>query len=93
MLSGIGRTLDSLPKDMAASIEAGKIPGLIVHRYFELEKSLILRWLLRFGGFRERLLGDDLFLAKLAMECGVGIFTKVQSCVDIITLYYGFCII
>nr|GME09575.1 protein RETICULATA-RELATED 4, chloroplastic-like [Ipomoea batatas] len=56
---------------MAAAIEAGKIPGMIVHRYFELEKSLILRWLLRFGGFRERLLGDDLFLAKLGMECGV----------------------
>nr|GME10583.1 protein RETICULATA-RELATED 4, chloroplastic-like [Ipomoea batatas] len=66
---------------MAAAIEAGKIPGMIVHRYFELEKSLILRWLLRFGGFRERLLGDDLFLAKLGMECGVGIFTKIMALV------------
>ncbi|XP_019197039.1 PREDICTED: protein RETICULATA-RELATED 4, chloroplastic-like [Ipomoea nil] len=79
VLSETGRSLDSLPKDMAAAIEAGKIPGLIVHRYFELEKSLILRWLLRFGGFRERLLGDDLFLAKLGMECGVGIFTKMAA--------------
>jgi hypothetical protein len=33
---------------------------------------------MQFGGFRERLLADDLFMAKLAMECGVGIFTKVS---------------
>jgi hypothetical protein len=37
-----------------------------------------MRWLIQFGGFRERLLADDLFMAKLAMECGVGIFTKVS---------------
>ncbi|KAG2274093.1 hypothetical protein Bca52824_056648, partial [Brassica carinata] len=28
---------------------------------------------------RERLLADDLFLAKLAMECGVGVFTKTAA--------------
>ncbi|GFY90483.1 UvrABC system C protein, putative [Actinidia rufa] len=72
-----GRSLDSLPKDLAAAIEAGKVPGSIVCRYFELEKSPLFRWLLQFGGFKERLLADDLFLAKVAMECGVGIFTKV----------------
>jgi hypothetical protein len=78
-LAEIGRSLDSLPKDLAAAIESGKIPGSIVLRYFELEKSPLFRWLLQFGGFRERLLADDLFLAKVAMECGVGIFTKTAA--------------
>uniref|UniRef100_A0A0D3E7F0 EF-hand domain-containing protein n=1 Tax=Brassica oleracea var. oleracea TaxID=109376 RepID=A0A0D3E7F0_BRAOL len=38
-----------------------------------------MRWLMQFAGFRERLLADDLFLAKLAMECGVGFFTQVSA--------------
>lgn len=72
-----GRSVESLPKDLAAAVEAGRVPGSIVKRFFELEKSVVFRWLLRFDGFKERLLADDLFLAKVAMECGVGIFTKV----------------
>jgi hypothetical protein len=39
----------------------------------------VFRGFLNFGGFRERLLADDLFLAKVAMECGVGI---LQRCVN-----------
>ncbi|KAK9125229.1 hypothetical protein Scep_014075 [Stephania cephalantha] len=78
-LAEIGRSLESVPKDLAAAIEAGRIPGSIVERYFELEKSPLLRWLLKFGGFKERLLADDLFLAKVSMECGVGIFTKTAA--------------
>ncbi|KAG2276484.1 hypothetical protein Bca52824_059039 [Brassica carinata] len=38
-----------------------------------------MRWLMQFAGFRERLLADDLFLAKLAMECGVGFFTQTAA--------------
>lgn len=72
-----GRSSDSLPKDLAAAIEAGRVPGSIVRRFFELEKSAVFRWLLGFDGFKERLLADDLFLTKVAIECGVGIFTKV----------------
>ncbi|KAG6406257.1 hypothetical protein SASPL_133856 [Salvia splendens] len=77
-LAEAGRSLDSIPKDLAAAIEAGRIPGSIVHRFFELEKSPFLGWLLRFGGFKERLLADDLFLTKVGIECGVGIFTKMN---------------
>ncbi|XP_042473233.1 protein RETICULATA-RELATED 4, chloroplastic-like [Zingiber officinale] len=73
------RALESLPKDLAAAIENGRIPGLIVQRFLELERSSVFRWLLQFGGFKERLLADDLFLAKLAMECGVGIFAKTAA--------------
>ena len=76
-LAEMGRSLNSLPKDLAVAIGAGRIPGAIVSRYFELEKSGVFRWLLQFEGFKERLLADDLFLTKVAIECGVGIFTKV----------------
>ncbi|KAH7543520.1 protein RETICULATA-RELATED 4, chloroplastic [Ziziphus jujuba] len=79
VLKEAGRSLESLPKDLAAAIQAGRIPGLVVTRFLELEKSGVLRWLLQFGGFKERLLADDLFLAKVAMECGVGIFTKTAA--------------
>lgn len=87
VLAEMGRSLESIPKDLAAAIDSGKIPAAIVEKYFELEKSALFRWLLQFGGFRERLLADDLFLAKVAMECGVGIFTKV--CV-LLNLYFVF---
>ncbi|VFQ94190.1 unnamed protein product [Cuscuta campestris] len=78
-LAESGRSLESLPGDLKAAIENGRIPRSIVLRYLELEKSAWLGWLLRFGGFKERLLADDLFLAKVAMECCVGIFTKTAA--------------
>ncbi|KAJ6750848.1 hypothetical protein OIU85_001391 [Salix viminalis] len=78
-LAEVGRSLESLPKDLAAAIEAGRVPGSIVSRYLDLEKSAVFRWLLQFGGFKERLLADDLFLTKVAIECGVGIFTKTAA--------------
>ncbi|XP_028794049.1 protein RETICULATA-RELATED 4, chloroplastic [Neltuma alba] len=79
VLAEVGRSLDSLPKDLAAAIKAGRVPGSIVGRFLDLEKSAFFRFLLNFGGFKERLLADDLFLAKVAMECGVGIFTKTAA--------------
>ncbi|KAL2507110.1 hypothetical protein Fot_30757 [Forsythia ovata] len=78
-LAEVGKGLDNLPKDLKAAIEDGRIPGSIVIRYFELEKSALLSWLMKFDGFKERLLADDLFLAKVAMECGVGVFTKTAA--------------
>lgn len=78
-LAEIGRSVDSIPSDLAVAVHAGRIPGEIVYRFADLEKSPIFRWLLQFGGFKERLLADDLFLAKVAMECGVGIFTKTAA--------------
>ncbi|KAF3437344.1 hypothetical protein FNV43_RR20097 [Rhamnella rubrinervis] len=78
-LAEAGRSLESVPNDLATAIEGGKLPGSIVKRYFELEKSAVFRWLLGFGGFKERLLADDLFLTKVGIECGVGIFTKTAA--------------
>nr|KJB09375.1 hypothetical protein B456_001G137600 [Gossypium raimondii] len=79
VLAEAGRSTESLPKDLAAAIQAGRIPGSVIERFLGLEKSGLMRWLMQFGGFKERLLADDLFLAKVAMECGVGIFTKTAA--------------
>ncbi|GMI89068.1 hypothetical protein HRI_002576100 [Hibiscus trionum] len=79
VLAEAGRSTESLPKDLAAAIQAGRIPGSVIERFLGLEKSGFMRWLMQFGGFKERLLADDLFLAKVAMECGVGIFTKTAA--------------
>uniref|UniRef100_A0A453GQE5 Uncharacterized protein n=1 Tax=Aegilops tauschii subsp. strangulata TaxID=200361 RepID=A0A453GQE5_AEGTS len=77
VLAQAGRKLSSLPADLAAAVEGGRVTGDIVRRFAEMDASPLLRWLLRFRGFRERLLADDLFLAKLAMEMGVGMIAKV----------------
>ncbi|XP_074324574.1 protein RETICULATA-RELATED 4, chloroplastic-like [Apium graveolens] len=79
VLTEAGRSLESVSKDVAAAITAGRLPGSIVKRYIELEKSVVFKWLLQFGGFKERLLADDLFLTKVGIECGVGIFTKTAA--------------
>lgn len=78
-LAEAGRSIESLPMDLKAAIENGRIPGSIILKYFELEKSPLFAWLMKFGGFKERLLADDLFLAKVFMECGVGMFTKTAA--------------
>ncbi|KAJ4724296.1 protein RETICULATA-RELATED 4, chloroplastic-like [Melia azedarach] len=79
VLAEAKRSLESLPKDLAAAIKDGRIPGTVLTRYFELEKSGLFSWLMQFGGFKERLLADDLFLAKVFIECGVGVFTKTAA--------------
>ncbi|CAO2181693.1 unnamed protein product [Urochloa humidicola] len=79
VLAQLGRKLDSLPSDLAAAVDGGRVTGEIVRRFNELEASALFRWLLQFRGFRERLLADDLFLAKLAMECGVGVIAKTAA--------------
>ena len=78
VLSGLGKTLENLPADLASAIQEGRITGAIVKRFFELQDTKFLGWLLNFGGFKERLLADDLFMTKVGIECGVGIFTKVS---------------
>lgn len=76
VLAQLGRKLESLPADLAAAVEGGRVTGDIVRRYVDLEASPLSRWLLQFGGFKERLLADDLFLTKVGIECGIGVFTK-----------------
>ena len=77
-LVSLGKVMADLPADLSSAVQQGRIPATIVGRFFELQENGFIRWLLQFGGFKERLLADDLFLTKVAIECGVGIFTKVQ---------------
>ncbi|KAG6555196.1 hypothetical protein Mapa_003235 [Marchantia paleacea] len=79
ILATIGRSLESLPKDLASAVKGGKVPASVVQRFLELEKAPFRNWLMQFAGFKERLLADDLFLTKVGIECGVGIFTKTAA--------------
>ncbi|CAL4907973.1 unnamed protein product [Urochloa decumbens] len=81
VLAQLGRKLESLPADLAAAVEGGRVNGEIVRRFVDLEASPVFKWLMQFGGFKERLLADDLFLTKVGIECGVGIFTKIMAIV------------
>lgn len=77
-LAQLGRTVDTIPADLATAFEAGRIPDSVVRRFVEMDRSKVLSWLMKFAGFKERILADDLFLAKVAMECGVGMIAKVH---------------
>lgn len=78
-LASLGKSLADIPVDLATAVQQGRIPASIVNRFFELQTNPFFRWLMQFGGFKERLLADDLFLTKVAIECGVGIFTKTAA--------------
>lgn len=79
VLKEASRSLESLPSDLAQAIERGAIPGYLVEKFLDLEGTPVIGLFTRFSGFRERLLADDLFLTKVLIECGVGMFTKVSK--------------
>lgn len=79
VLASLGKSLSDLPTDLAQAVQQGRIPGSIIRRFLELEKTPFFRWLLQFGGMKERLLADDLFMTKVAIECGVGTVTKTAA--------------
>ena len=78
-LTRLGRTMEALPTDLADAVRRGRVPGAVVERYFQLENAFLLGFLMRFGGFKERLLGDDLFMTKMSIEVGIGICTMVKD--------------
>jgi hypothetical protein len=57
------------------------VPASAVLTWLAVETNPIRKLLLFAGGagFRERLLGDALFLNKLAIECGIGVCTKLSA--------------
>ena len=76
MLLAAGRALESLPPDLAAALAAGKVTQEILNRYLSMSASAFLAPLMKIPGFRERLLADPQFFVKVAIEVGIGIFTK-----------------
>jgi hypothetical protein len=75
------RKLDSFPADFARALSTGVVPPAALATWLAVEKNVLTRLLLLRGGqgFRERLLGDKLFLNKMAIEVGIGIVTKVSA--------------
>jgi len=76
LLAAFGRTLESLPADIVAAVNSGKISVELLKRYLEGSANWALSPLYALTGFRERLIADPNFLTKVAIECGIGIFTK-----------------
>ena len=81
MLAASGRSLESFTPDFAKALAAGTVPPSAVAAWLAAESNPLVRFLLFHGGagFRERLLGDALFLNKMAIECGIGVFTKLSA--------------
>ena len=75
------RTLESVPADFSRALSTGVVPASAVLTWLAVETNPIRKLLLYAGGagFRERLLGDALFLNKLAIEVGIGICTKLSA--------------
>jgi hypothetical protein len=61
--------------DFAAALVAGKVPADVLARYLKMADSPLAAFL-GIAGFRERLLADPSFFVKVAIEVGIGIFTK-----------------
>lgn len=78
-LASLGKSLSDVPADLADAISQGRISAAIVRRFCDLDKNPVFRWLLQFGFLKERLLADDLFMTKVAIECGVGTVTKTAA--------------
>jgi hypothetical protein len=79
LLASAGRSASALPPDLAAALAAGRLTPEVLRRYLQLESSAIQAWLMQFPGFRERLLADSNFLVKVAIECGIGVCTKMSA--------------
>ncbi|GBF89992.1 hypothetical protein Rsub_02698 [Raphidocelis subcapitata] len=79
LMARVGRPEGSFPPDFAAAIAGGRVGPELLQRYLDLEGQLVVGWLMRFPGFRERLLADPSFLVKLAIEVGIGICTKCTA--------------
>ncbi|KAK9809869.1 hypothetical protein WJX72_000680 [[Myrmecia] bisecta] len=68
----------SLPSDLAGALAAETLPQEVLERYLGLQHSALAP-LLQLRGFRERLLADPSFFVKVAIEVGIGIFTKTSA--------------
>ena len=60
-----GRTIESLPADIAAAVESAKISPKLLERFLALDASVFLKPFLAIQGFRERLMADPTFFAKV----------------------------
>ncbi|KAL6763976.1 hypothetical protein V8C86DRAFT_1783279 [Haematococcus lacustris] len=74
-----GRAVESFPPDFASALLSNKVTLEILQRYLQLEQNFWAKLVWGIQGFRERLLGDPSFPVKVAIECGIGVVTKVTA--------------
>lgn len=79
LLAAAGKTAADFPADFAVGLTSGKVTLEVLQRYLELQGKVGVSFLMQFPGFRERLLADPAFLAKLGIELGIGICTKLSA--------------
>lgn len=79
LLLAAGRSLESLPDTLAAAIKEGKVSVEVVKRYLKYDKNPFFRQLMKIGGFRDRLLADESFIVKVAIELGIGLVCKLAA--------------
>jgi len=77
ILAGAGVTMASLPAELNQAVVHGKISPRLLKNYLALRANIFTRVLLGINkGFRERLVADPGFIAKMSIELGIGLFTK-----------------
>lgn len=79
VLSSFGRSVDSLPGDVAQAVSKGLVSSDLMRRYLQAEKSWI-GWPLRsWKPFRDRFLSDPQFLFKVMVQEIIGNGTALAS--------------
>jgi len=78
-LLAAGKTLDQLPAVLQEAARKGSVSPELLKKYLKLDSNPLFSALLKIPGFRDRMLGDDGFLAKLGIELGIGLFCKLAA--------------
>lgn len=69
-----------LPQGVQGAVTAGALTPPLLLRYLELDRAGgLTAWLLKFAGFRDRILMDSGFLTKLGIEMAIGAVAQVLA--------------
>lgn len=80
LLKSNNATLSDIPADILAAYREGLIGLTAVANYFIAHANILSRVLMRAGpGMRNRFLADKLFLLKIMIEEGIGVFGKLSA--------------
>ncbi|PXF41532.1 Protein RETICULATA-RELATED 4, chloroplastic [Gracilariopsis chorda] len=72
--------ISDIPADILAAYRGGLIPVSAISNYFSARANILSRLLMGAGsGMRNRFLADKLFLLKILIEEGIGIFGKLSA--------------
>eukprot|EP00239_Pterosperma_sp_CCMP1384_P001232 CAMPEP_0197847734 /NCGR_PEP_ID=MMETSP1438-20131217/6925_1 /TAXON_ID=1461541 /ORGANISM="Pterosperma sp., Strain CCMP1384" /LENGTH=451 /DNA_ID=CAMNT_0043459741 /DNA_START=216 /DNA_END=1571 /DNA_ORIENTATION=+ len=78
-LSKNGFKPSDLQPGLAEALTSGRVAPSVLNSWMELQKVPYTKFLSKFSGFLERMLGDKMFLTKVGIECGVGLCTKAAA--------------